>query len=110
MYVTVVLRVIFWLEWLQYLHVLCICVSICTDAHQTRMKDAALALLLQYVTNKGDRIFTFWAHVWRTRATYYLNDYQGSLQDFDYALQLNPGLIWFKSEREDVYRKLNRKP
>ena len=45
----------------------------------------------------------------RGLAYYYLKDYQYAVQDFDRALQLDPSITWFKSERDDAYRKLRRR-
>jgi serine/threonine protein kinase len=42
-------------------------------------------------------------------AYYYLKDYQHAVQDFDRALQLDPSITWFKSERDNAYRRLKRK-
>ncbi len=44
----------------------------------------------------------------RGRAYYYLGDYWRAAQDFDFALRLDPDMDWFRSEREDAYRRLRR--
>ncbi|HJT55511.1 MAG TPA: serine/threonine-protein kinase [Ktedonobacteraceae bacterium] len=44
----------------------------------------------------------------RGLAYYYLQDYRRAVRDFDRALQLNQSITWFKSERDDAYRKLHR--